>query len=118
MHFMTTVCLDENRVTLKTKSVSLHFSSMICIKNCKLRTCMVVLIAFNFADIHGNTQATMQKLVNFIILKLDKSTISESEIGLKIFVISEMAKKRRGISELGPPLGSRFLFYYLRQGPL
>ena len=34
---------------------------------------MVVLIAFNFAEIHGNIQATMQKLVNFIIIKLDKS---------------------------------------------
>ena len=48
----------------------------------------------------------MQKLVNFIILKLDKSTISESEIGLKMFGISEMAKKSRGISEMGSPLGS------------
>ena len=45
---------------------------------------MIVLMAFDVAEIHGNTQTTMQKLVNFIILKLDKSTKSESEIGLKI----------------------------------
>ena len=67
---------------------------------------MVVLMTFDVAEIHGNTQTTIQKLVNFIILKLDKSTISESEIGLKMFGISEMAKKSCGISELGPPLGT------------
>ena len=65
---------------------------------------MVVLIAFNFSEIHGNTEATMQKLVNFIILKLDESTISESEIVFKMFGISEMANKSRGISEMGPAL--------------